>query len=70
MSKIVDITKDILERADEAKADYEADRENLVNFGRLLAFTEALSAIKCEYLGESKIDELLDFDIDKRYTCT
>ena len=65
---LLDTIKEIIERADEAKEQYEKDPKNGVQFGRMLAFAEMLSVFKTDFLGSNDaIEELLDFDIDKRY---
>lgn len=65
---LLDTIKEIIERADEAKKRYEKDPKNEVQFGRMLAFAEMLSVFKTDFTGSNDaIEELLNFDIDKRY---
>lgn len=64
---IVDVVRDIVERADEAKEEYSKDKGNNLEYGRLLAFCEVLSSIKAEYSGVDAVENAIDFDIDKKY---
>ena len=68
---VYDAIADIIKSADDAREEYQKDKENEVLFGRVLAYSEVLSALKANMLGSSeKVDKLLDFDVDKRYTCS
>ena len=59
---LLDIVSQIKESADEVKK----EERNDLNFGKLLAYAEALSIIRDVYSGDlAKIG--LDFDVDKRY---
>ncbi len=61
-----EVISNIIESADEVKSSGTA---NDLNYGKLLAYAEALSIIRDIYAGDlSKIG--LDFDIDKRYLTT
>lgn len=66
---IVDSIQEIIDRADEAKKQWENDKSDDLEFGRLLAFSEVLSILKTDFQGE-EVGKILDFDIDKRYTCS
>ena len=58
-----EVVSNIVESADEVKR---SGTRNDLDYGKLLAYAEALSAIRDTYDGDlSKIG--LDFDIDKRY---
>ena len=70
MGAIEDAIKEIIRECDEAKAGYEADRSDMVAFGQLLAYAEALSILKDYAIGERELEKLLDFDIDERYLIT
>ena len=60
---IRDSIKEIISRADECKIANDSEYEK----GRLMAFAEVLSIIKTDLEGEKAIEDLLNFDIDKRY---
>ena len=58
-----EVVENIIESADEIKREKTTDD---LNYGKLLAFAEALSIIRDLYDGDLK-DICLDFDIDRRY---
>ena len=61
-----EVVSNIIEYADEIK---DSGAKDDLNYGKLLAYAEALSIIRDVYDGDlSKIG--LDFDIDKRYLCS
>ena len=68
MNAIRDTIIDVIERAEEAKQTWERHK-NPMEYGRLLAFCEVLSALKTDFVGVAEIEKLLDFDIDKRFIC-
>lgn len=67
---IGDVIREIIERADEAKAEWEADRNNNEAYGRLFALCEVLTTFQIDFTGIEEVEDLLDFDIDKRYICS
>lgn len=64
LDMISDVVAEIMKAADEVKAKKDLDAQD---YGRLLAYAEALSIIRdaCDTDDLEKIG--LDFDIDKRY---
>ncbi len=64
---LVDSIKEIIARADKCKDRLEKDKNDF-DAGRLLAFNEVLSLLKIDFTGDSVIERVLNFDIDKRYS--
>ena len=67
MHAILDSIDDLLERAEEAQKAWHMDRTDNLAYGRLLAFCEALSIIKWDFVGVEAVKQRLDFDIDQRF---
>ncbi|HHT15845.1 MAG TPA: hypothetical protein GXZ86_08265 [Clostridiales bacterium] len=61
---ILDSIRDIIARADEAKAN---DDGSDYSKGRLMGLAEALSILQIDFVGVEEIEKLIDFDIDKKY---
>lgn len=64
---ILDVIKELIDRAEEARAEWKQDPENNMEYGRVLAFCEALSVIKTDFTGEAEVEKILNFDIDRKY---
>lgn len=60
---IRDSILEIVERADRCKESAHTDFSR----GRLAAFCEVLSILQTDLVGEKGFEDVLDFDIDKRY---
>ena len=60
----------VIANADDAKADFDADRNNEFQDGRTLAYYEVLDTIKSELsvAGEDLSEYGLDIDLDNRYS--
>lgn len=67
---IGDAIREIIECADEAKSEWDDDRNDKVAYGRLFALCEVLTAFKINFYGIEEVEKLLDFDIDGRYICS
>lgn len=68
INAISDIVKEVIEQADEAKKEYNDDKEDMVAFGKLIALAEVLTTMKDYFVGDDDLGKMLDFDIDQRYT--
>lgn len=67
MYTILDTIQEIIERADEAKNNLKANGHDEREYGRLYALCEVLSIIKTDFMGEDEVENMLNFDIDKKY---
>lgn len=67
---IGDVIREIIERADETKAEWEKDRSDREAYGRLFALCEVLTTFQTDFAGIEEVEALLNFDIDKRYICS
>lgn len=64
---IQDTIREIIDRTEEARAEWKQDPENNMEYGRVLAFCEVLSIIKTDFTGVEEVEKILNFDIDKRF---
>ena len=64
---ILDSIRDLIDRAEEARNEWKQDGENNMEYGRLLAFCEALSIIKTDFTGVEEVEKILNFDIDRKF---
>ena len=67
MYTILDTISEIIKRADEAKNNLKNNGHDEREYGRLYAFCEILSIIKIDFVGETEVENILNFDIDKKY---
>lgn len=67
MYTILDTISEIIERADEAKDNLKNKGHDEREYGRLYALCEVLSIIKTDFVGETEVENVLNFDIDKKY---
>ncbi len=65
INTLKDCVHELLAQADECKN--KQANGNDYDAGRMQGLCEALGILKAEFMGESEIESLLDFDIDKRY---
>ncbi len=63
-STILDSIRDIIARADEAKA---IDNGSEYSKGRLMGLAETLSILQIDFAGVEDVEKLLNFDIEKKY---
>ena len=61
---ILDSIRDIIARADEAKASNDGSEYAK---GRLMGLAEALSILQIDFEGVEDVENILNFDIDKKY---
>lgn len=66
---LLDMIDELIDRAEEASTEWKKNTKNNMEYGRALAFCEALSVIKTDFTGVEDVEKKLNFDIDKRFLC-